>query len=193
MKMSQYSSTLTPGLGFSYGWARWSLGMPPPLFPSSSMGVIEATGPPGTVWVRTGAPAGSRYCTAEVGTVRRGCRFWITPWEIRKTAATSEMGNRMRTTERTVSTQKLPRVVDFRRISPRISATTTALPMAPARNCGTTRDTSCERGLIVDSPEYDCQLVVVRKLTAVLNDSPGPTAFMWSGFSGRWAWRRITA
>ena len=54
-----------------------------------------------------------------------------------------------------------------RRAKPRTSATATAMPTAAETKFCTARPAICTRWPIVDSPEYDCQLVLVTKLTAV--------------------------
>ena len=53
---------------------------------------------------------------------------------------------------RTRSTQKFPIVSLRRRISPRISATATAIPTAAETKFCTVRPAICVRWLIVDSP-----------------------------------------
>ena len=45
---------------------------------------------------------------------------------------------------------------------------------------------------MVDSPPYPCQLVLVAKLTAVLNEESGDTAPKPAGFRGRTPWTRCT-
>ncbi len=46
--MSQISTRLVKGLGFSKGWALLALKKPPPLVPSSLIASCEATGPSAT-------------------------------------------------------------------------------------------------------------------------------------------------
>src|SRR4029077_13143046 len=117
-------------------------------------------------------------------------KFWITPWLMNTKAKMNEIGNRMRVVERTTSTQKLPIVGERRRQSARMNATATAMPTAAERNCCTTSANIWLRWLIVDSPAYACQLVFVRKLIAVLNESAGATPGRWSGLNGRCPWIR---
>ena len=57
-------------------------------------------------------------------------RFWTTPCDIRTTANTRLSGSRMRSSVRTRSTQKLPRLRVPVRVMPRISAITTTMPAA---------------------------------------------------------------
>ena len=63
------------------------------------------------------------------------------------------------------------------RANPRTSATATAMPTAAETKFCTASPAICTRWPIVDSPEYDCQLVLVTKLTAVfqrlVRASPG--------------------
>ena len=46
---------------------------------------------------------------------------------------------------------------------------------------------------MVVSPAYDCQVVLVVKLAAVLNESSGPTAAKPCGFHGKTCCRRWMA
>ena len=64
----------------------------------------------------------------------------------------------------------------FARAKPRTRATTTAMPTAAETKFCTARPAICTRWPIVDSPEYDCQLVLVTKLTAVFH--------AWSDLTG---------
>ena len=83
------------------------------------------------------------------------------------------------------STQKLPIVRCPARDRPRINAIITAMPAAADTNCWTVSPTICVRWLMVFSPPYDCQFVLVMKLTAVLNDNAGATFTMSVGLNGR--------
>ena len=56
---------------------------------------------------------------------------------------------------------------------PRMSATTTAMPAAADTKFCTVRPSIWVRWLIVTSPEYHCQFVLVMKLTATLNAPNG--------------------
>ena len=85
-------------------------------------------------------------------TVLLAWKFWITPWLMNTNAKMNEIGSSTRVVERTTSTQKLPIVVDRRRISARMNATATAIPTAADRNCCTTKANIWLRWLIVDSP-----------------------------------------
>ena len=84
-------------------------------------------------------------------------------------APTTAIGSRIRSTIRVRSTQKLPSWSAALRAKPRTSATATAMPTAAETKFCTARPAICTRWPIVDSPEYDCQLVLVTKLTAVFH------------------------
>src|SRR6202011_1394769 len=163
-------------LGPWYGWAVLALKKPPPLSPKSSMGCMLATGPPGMVWVAMSWPLASTPWAATVVTVRDGWKFWITPWLMNTKANTKEIGSRMRVVERIMSTQKLPSVRCRRRMMARVKATATAMPTAADTYWCSTSASIWLRWLIVDSPAYACQLVLVKKLTAVLKLNAGLTA-----------------
>ena len=129
-------------MGFSNGWAEFTLKNPPPLVPSILIDSWLATGPPGIFWV---APA--TVCTSV-----KPCRFWITPVAIRMIANTNAIGSRMRSAVRMRSTQKLPIVRCPARDRPRISATITAMPAAADTKFWTVSPTICVRWLSVVSP-----------------------------------------
>ena len=76
---------------------------------------------------------------------------------------------------RTRSAQKFPIVSASRRMSPRISATATARPTAADTKFCTESPAIWTRWPIVDSPAYDCQLVLDTNETAVLK--------AWSAFT----------
>ena len=82
-------------------------------------------------------------------------------------AATIAIGSRTRSVIRVRSTQKLPSAWVRLRAKPRTSATATAMPTAADTKFWTARPDIWTRWPSVDSPEYDCQLVFVTKLTAV--------------------------
>ncbi len=107
------------------------------------MASCDATGPPVSVWLPP---------TSVVTSVPDD-RFWMAPNAIRATAATTEMGSRMRTTQRTRSTQKLPTRSVFERVKPRMTAITTAMPTAADTKFCTARPAICVRWPIVASPE----------------------------------------
>ena len=65
---------------------------------------------------------------------------------------TTARGTSTRVVVRVRSTQKLPIVVDRRRVNPRMSATATAIPTAAETKFCTVRPAICVRWLIVDSP-----------------------------------------
>jgi hypothetical protein len=118
-----------------------------------------ATGPPVMCWV---APA--RVCTSVPPE-----RFCTMPAATNTIAPITATGSRIRTTIRTRSTQKLSSSVVRRRAKPRTSATATAMPTAADPKFCTASPAICTRWPIVDSAEYDCQLVLVTKLTAVFH------------------------
>jgi hypothetical protein len=91
-----------------------------------------------------------------------------------------------------MSTQALPMVADERRVNPRTRATSTAMPTAADTKFCTVRASICVRWLMVLSPPYDCQLVLVTKLTAVFHASAGGTAGSCAGLSGRTPCSRCT-
>ncbi len=90
-------------------------------------------------------------------------------------AITKAIGRRMRTVVRVRSTQKLPMVRADRRARLRMSAAASAMPTAADTKFCTASPDIWTRWPIVDSPEYDCQLVLVTKLTAVLKAIFGMT------------------
>src|SRR5579864_1031735 len=142
----------------------------------SSIGSMDATGPPGIVWVLITLPLLSTPWAATVVTVREAWKFWMTPWLMNTKANTKHTGSRIRVVERIMSTQKLPIVTCRRRMIARVNATATAMPTAADTYWCSTSDSIWLRWLMVDSPAYACQLVLVKKLTAVLKLSPGLTA-----------------
>ena len=99
----------------------------------------------------------------------------------------------MYSVQRVRSTQKLPIVLPERRAKPRISATASAMPVAADTKLCTVSPAIWVRLLIVDSGVYDCQLVLVMKLTDVLNARSGETASKLCGFSGSSPCRRCNA
>ena len=66
---------------------------------------------------------------------------------------------------------------------PRMIATTTAMPAAADTKFCTVSPSIWVRWLIVSSPEYHCQFVLVMKLTAVLNAPHAGTATMFVGLN----------
>ena len=118
-----------------------------------------ATGPPGRVWeppvsVVISVPA-DRFCTM--------------PAAMKTTVPITATGSSTRSTIRVRSTQKLPRRSVLVRAIPRITATAIAIPTAADTKFCTARPAIWVRWVIVDSPEYACQLVLVTKLTAVFH------------------------
>ena len=107
-------------------------------------------------------------------------------------ATTNDSGSRMRSVVRVRSTQKLPSVRRPRRTMPRMIATTTAMPAAADTKFCTARPTIWVRWLIVTSPLYHCQFVLVMKLTAALNAPSGATAGMFVGLNSRLSWNRCS-
>ena len=91
---------------------------------------------------------------------------------------------------RTRSCQKEPTVALPRRTRPRTSTAKTHSPLAAEKKFCTVRPRACDNGESVVSPEYDCQLVFVTKLAAVLRAISQGTAGRRSGFQGRRGWQR---
>ena len=75
-----------------------------------------------------------------------------------------------------MSTQKLPIVPVRLRENPRMSATSTAMPVAAETKFCTVSPSIWVTYFMVVSPAYACQLVLVTKLTAVLKARSGRTA-----------------
>src|SRR6476646_8151021 len=84
----------------------------------------------------------------------------------------------MRRQIRVRSTQKLPNLSVRLRAKPRTRAIATAMPTAADTKFCTANPAICTRWPMVDSPEYDCQLVLVTKLTAVFQATLGSTLGM---------------
>ena len=119
-------------------------------------------------------------------------RFCTTPPIISAMAPSTAIGSRIRSTIRVRSTQKLPSCPVRLRANPRTSATATEMPTAAETKFCTARPAICTRWPIVDSPEYDCQLVFVTNDTAVFHAPCGTTASKPSD-SHRWfctRWKR---
>ena len=91
------------------------------------------------------------------------------------------------------STQKLPMVPRRSRVNPRTRAIATANPTAADAKFCTARPAICVRCDIVDSPAYDCQLVLVMKLAAVFQAMLAGTAGMWVGLRPSTPCRRSKA
>ena len=72
-------------------------------------------------------------------------------------------------------------------------ATATAMPAAADTKFCTARPSIWVRWLIVSSPLYHCQFVLVTKLTATLNAPSGATAGMFVGLNGKVPWNRCSA
>ena len=81
---------------------------------------------------------------------------------------TTHIGSRPYKMIRVRSTQKLPIVADDRRAKPRTKAIAIAIPAAADTKFCTVSATIWLVLLMVVSPAYDCQLVLVRNETAVL-------------------------
>ena len=90
------------------------------------------------------------------------CCTWIR-------ATMSESGIKMYKVPRTRSAQKLPSRPAERRAMPRASATATATPAAAETKLWKASCVIWEKYDIVDSPPYDCQLVLVVNEAAVSN------------------------
>ena len=178
--MAYVSRKLLNGPLFSNGCAEFMLKNPPPLVPSCLIEIWLAAGPPG---ITCSVPS-------TVLTVRLPWKFWMTPWLTSTSANTNATGTRMRVIVRVRSTQKLPSVDARRRARPRMKAARTAMPTAADVKLWTASPSICERLLIVTSPAYDCQLVLVVKLTAVSHERwcTGPAKLF--GLSGSEPWNR---
>jgi hypothetical protein len=74
-----------------------------------------------------------------VGTTCAGWKLSITPPASSTMANRKLSGTNTRTNDRTVSTQKFPNVVVRVRITPRMNAAASAIPMAADKNWCTTR------------------------------------------------------
>jgi hypothetical protein len=117
------------------------------------MDTMLAMGPPGTDWVATGLPLASTLWTAAVVTLLEAWKFWMTPWLMKTRANTNVMGIMTPKQVRIVSTQKLPTVVRWRRVRPRMKAAASAMPTAEeTKKWRPTMPTIWLRWLIVDSP-----------------------------------------
>ena len=142
------------------------------------------------IWLATGPPGITCEPPSTVVTSVKPWKFWITPWLTRIKANTKHAGSRIRVVVRVRSTQKLPSVDARRRASPRMNAAKTAMPAAAETKLWTASPSIWLRWLIVASPLYDCQFVLVEKLTAVLNERCSPTAGMLVGLNGKESWMR---
>ena len=127
------SNRLVNAVGFSNGCAEFAFRYPPPLVPSSLIASCEAISPPGKVCEPPVTVAIS------IG----GLRFWITPDTTSTSAARNDNGNSTRRLILVTSTQKFPNRSVCRRISPRISAATTAIPTAADRKFCTVNPIAC--------------------------------------------------
>ena len=105
-------------------------------------------------------------------------------------ATMNDSGSSTRSVERTRSTQKLPSVRRPRRTMPRMIAIAIAMPAAADTKFCTASAVIWVRWLIVSSPEYHCQFVLVMKLTATLNAPNAGTATMFVGLKNRVSWKR---
>ncbi len=146
-------------VGFSKGCAELALKKPPPLLPSSLI----------ASWLATGPPVSTCGCPARVVIVV-SAKLCTTPPARSSSAATNDSGSRIRIVARVTSTQKLPRVPLRERTNPRTRATAIAIPTAAERKFCTARPAIWAVNPSVDSPAYDCQLVLVTNETAVLKD-----------------------
>jgi hypothetical protein len=103
-------------------------------------------------WLAAGPPGMSCTAPSSVRATVNPSRFWMTPWLTRTSAPMTEIGSRMRVTDRVRSTQKLPMVAERRRTRPRTKATATAMPTAADTKFCTASPAICVRWLIVISP-----------------------------------------
>jgi hypothetical protein len=175
--IAQVSMKLVMALLFSSGWAELVLKKPPPLVPSCLIAIWLATGPPGIDCGPTSAATAPSTGVASL----KPWKFCTTPPSESRIATTKDSGSRIRRVVRVRSTQKLPSVRCPRRAMPRMMAITTAMPAAAETKFCTARPSIWVRWLIVSSPLYHCQLVLVMKLTAALNAPSGATSGMFVG------------
>ena len=169
-RIAHVSMKLVMPVGFSNGCAEFVLKNPPPLVPSCLMAIWLATGPPGIDWLAVWRrrPASTGVAVGVAGEVLHDAAERRAGWRRRTTAAAgcaASCGSR--------STQKLPSVRRPRRMMPRMIAMATAMPAAADTKFCTASPTIWVRWLIVSSPLYHCQLVLVMKLTATLNAPSG--------------------
>src|SRR5712671_5793298 len=112
----------------------------------------------------------------------------MTPCPMKMTASTNDRGSNIYSVMRVTSTQKLPIPCAERRAKPRISAKATDMPVAAEKKFWTANAAICVKELVVDSPAYPCQAVLVAKLTAVSNAESVVTFAMLWGFQGSQTW-----
>ena len=147
------------------------------------MATCEATGP---ITMRCGGgsvPSGAIDGSSGV-TSRWVPNVCTTPWLASTRPSRIASGRSSPNVQRTRSRQKLPTVPLSRRTSPRTSTASTHKPLAADTKFCTVRPSDWEIGASVVSPLYDCQLVLVVKLAAVLMAISQGTAGSWSGFQG---------
>ena len=93
----------------------------------------------------------------------------------------NESGRKIYSVPRTRSAQKFPSWPAERRAMPRASATATATPAAAEMKLWNASWVIWEKYDIVDSPEYDCQFVLVVNDAAVSNAWRSATAARTAG------------
>src|SRR5262245_5864592 len=150
-KMANIDQKLVQGVGLSNGCAALALKNPPPFVPSCFMASWLGTGPMAMVCLAPSSVVTSRY----------GRKFWITPCWMRISAMSADSGSSTYSVPRTRSTQKFPSLPALFRDTPRTNATATAIPTAADTKLWNASWVICEKYDIVDSPLYDCQLVLV--------------------------------
>ena len=79
------------------------------------------------------------------GTTSYGLRFCTTPCDTKIKAATTQTGTRIQSSDRVVSTQKLPIVSRSRRAMPRMKAMARAMPTAAETKLWYARPAICVR------------------------------------------------
>ncbi len=104
-------------------------------------------------WLATGPPVIDCLAPARVWIVCGSWKFCTAPPAIKTIAPRKAIGSRMRKTQRTRSTQKLPRCSVRLRANPRTRAIATAMPTAADTKFCTASPDICTRCPIVDSPE----------------------------------------
>ena len=153
------------------------------------MATCEATGPVRILRVVSADPAGAPVVSISA-TSREVANVCTTPWLASAVARRIASGRSSPSVERTRSCQKLPMVPLVRLTRPRVSTASTQSPLAADTKFCTVSPSAWESGESVVSPAYECQLVLVVKLAAVLRAISQGTAGIPAGFPGKTACSR---
>ena len=185
-RIPRHSSRFVSGVGFSKGWAEFALKKPPPLVPSCLMAICDAAGPVAIAWVVTAAVLPSADAAIGCSNVAAvgALQFCTTPCDTNTRAKMNDAGSNIQTVERQRSTHALPIVAARSRTKPRANATSTAMPVAAERKFCTPSPSAWVKWLMVLSPPYACQFVLVAKLMAVLSARCQVTAVIPAGLPG---------